>query len=97
MGSDCISSWLLLIFLLCIGKNAHENIASFKADSVEIKCEENETLLGVNIDFMLSFDDHVTDICKKSFKTTGSFKTSWKILHQTGQTDYLQLFHCFKL
>ena len=38
----------------CIGKNAHENIASFKVDSVEIKCEENVTLLGVNIDFMLS-------------------------------------------
>ena len=50
---------------ICIGKNAHENIASFKVDSVEIKCEENVTLLGVNIDFMLSFDDHVTDICKK--------------------------------
>ena len=67
---------------ICIGKNAHENIASFKADSVEIKCEKNVTLLGVNIDFMLSFDDHVTDICKqKSFKTTGSFKTSWKILN----------------
>ena len=75
---------------ICIGKNAHENIASFKVDSVEIKCEENVTLLGVNIDFMLSFDDHVTDICKKkSFKTTGSFKTSWKILNQIGQIDYL--------
>ena len=72
-----------------IGKNARENIASFKVDSVEIKCEENVTLLGVNIDFMLSFDDHVTDICKKSFKTTGSFKTSWHILNQTEQIDYL--------
>ena len=50
---------------ICIGKNAHENIASFKVDSVEIKYEENVTLLGVNIDFMFSFDDHVTDICKK--------------------------------
>ena len=46
---------------ICIGKNAHENIASFKVDSVEIKCEENVTLLGVNIDFMLSFDDYVPD------------------------------------
>ena len=30
---------------ICTGKNAHENIASFKVDSVEIKCEENVTLL----------------------------------------------------
>ena len=66
---------------ICIGKNAHENIASFKVESVEIKCKENVTLLGVNIDLMLSFHDHVTDIYKKSFKTTGSFKTSWKILN----------------
>ena len=71
---------------ICIGKNAHENIASFKVDSVEIKCEENVTLLGVNIDFMLSFDDHVTDICKKNFKTTGSFKTSWMNDHYLGKS-----------
>ena len=70
-------------------KNAHENIASFKIDSVEIKCEDNVNLFGVNIDFMLSFDDHVTDICKTSFKTTGSFKTSWKILIYKGLNDYL--------
>ena len=48
---------------ICVGKNAHENITSFKIDFVEIKCEDN--VLGVNSDFMLSFDDHVTDICKK--------------------------------
>ena len=66
---------------ICIGKNVHENITSFKIDSVEFKCEDNVTLSGVNIDFMLSIDDHVTDICKKGFKTTGSFKTSWKILN----------------
>ena len=51
----------------------------------EIKCDGNVTLLGVNIDFMLSFDDYLTNICKKkSFKTTGSFKMSWKILKLTG-------------
>ena len=97
-GSCILIDWFFKNFMkanptkfqaICIGKNAHENIASFKVDSVEIKCEENVTFLGVTIDFMLSFDDHVTDICKKSFKTTCSFKTSWKILNQTGQIDYL--------
>ena len=44
----------------------HENITLFKTDSVEIKCTDNVTLLHVTIDFMLSFDDHVTDICKKA-------------------------------
>ena len=36
---------------ICIGKNAHDNITSFNIDSVEIKCDDNVTLLGVNIDF----------------------------------------------
>ena len=38
---------------ICIGKRAHDDITSFKIDSAEIKCEDNVTLLGINIDFML--------------------------------------------
>ena len=70
---------------ICIGKNAHENIASFKVDSVEIKCEENVTLLGVNIDFMLSFDDHVTDICKKASKQLAVLKRLGRFLTKQGK------------
>ena len=33
-----------------IGKNAHDSITSFNIDSVEIKCEGNATVLGINID-----------------------------------------------
>ena len=74
---------------ICIGKNAHENFASFKIDSVEIKCEENVTLLGVNIDFMLSFDDHVTDICKKASKQLAVLKRLGRFLTKQGTIDYL--------
>ena len=70
---------------ICIGKNAHENIASFKVDSVEIKCEENVTLLGANIDFMLSFDDHVTDICKKSSKQLAVLERLGRFLTKQGK------------
>ena len=70
---------------ICIGKNAHENIASFKVDSVEIKCEENVTLLGVNIDFMLSFDDHVTDICDKASKQLTVLKRLGRFLTKQGK------------
>ena len=44
---------------ICIGKRAHDDITSFNIDSAEIKCEDN----GINIDFMLRFDDHVSRIC----------------------------------
>ena len=55
-------------------KNAHDNITSFNIDSVEIKCDGNVTLLGVNIDFMLRFDDHVSEICKKASKQLAVLK-----------------------
>ena len=70
---------------ICIGKNAHENIASFKVDSVEVKCEENVTLLGVNIDFILSFDDHLTDICKKASKQLSVLKRLGRFLTKQGK------------
>ena len=34
---------------ICIGKKAHDDITSFNIDSVEIKCEDNVTLLSVKI------------------------------------------------
>ena len=51
---------------ICIGKTAHDVITSFNIDSVNIQCEDSVTLLGVNIDFMLRFDDHISEICQKS-------------------------------
>ena len=50
---------------ICIVKRALDDITSFKIDSAEIKREDNVTLLGINIDFMLRFDDHVSQIRKK--------------------------------
>lgn len=70
---------------ICVGKNAHENITCFKIDNVEIKCEDNVTLLGVNIDFMLSFDDHVTDICKKASKQLAVLKRLGRFLTKQGK------------
>ena len=57
-----------------IGKRAHDDITSFKIDSAEIKREDNVTLLGVNIDFMLRFDDHVSQICKRASKQLAVLK-----------------------
>ena len=53
---------------ICIGKRARDDITSLNIDSAEIKCEDNVTLLGINVDFMLRFDDHVSHICKRASK-----------------------------
>ena len=69
---------------ICIGKRAHVDITSFHIDLVEIKCEDNATLLGININFMLRFHDYVSQICKKSFQTTRSLEVHWSFLKRLG-------------
>ena len=38
---------------ICIGIRANDDFTYFDIDSAEIKCEDNVTLLGINVDFML--------------------------------------------
>ena len=50
---------------ICIGKKTHDNIESFQIGQTNIKCDDSVTLLGINIDYMLKFDAHVSEFCKK--------------------------------
>ena len=43
---------------ICVGKKCHDTIKSFRIGDTDIPCEDNVTLLGINIHFMLKFDDH---------------------------------------
>ena len=64
INSDCFFFFFFLFFLnfmkanssnfqaICIGKNEQDGITSFNIDSVEIKCDDNVTFLGINTDFM---------------------------------------------
>ena len=51
---------------ICIGQKTHEAISSFQLNDTVINSEDNVTLLGVNIDFMLNFNVYISDICKKA-------------------------------
>ena len=70
---------------ICMWKNEHNSITSFNINSVEIKCEDNATLLGINIDFMLRFDDHVSEICKKASKQLADLKRLGRFLTKQGK------------
>ena len=70
---------------ICLGHKAANNIKSFKISNTEIKCEENITLLGVNIDYQLKFDDHVSDICKKASRQLAVLKRIGKFLTKQGR------------
>ena len=62
---------------------SHDNIDSFQVGQTNIKCDDNVTLLGINLDYILKFDTHVSEICKKSFPVS-SFETFWSILTKQG-------------
>ena len=70
---------------ICMGKNAHDGITSFNIGSTEIKCDNNVTLLGINIDFMLCFDDHVAEICKIASKQLAVLKRLGRFLTKQGK------------
>ena len=59
---------------ICLGKKAGDSIKSFNIASTEINCEDNVTLLGVSIVYLLNFDHHVSDICKKASRQLAVLK-----------------------
>ena len=50
---------------ICIDMKSHDNIDSFQVGQSNIKCGDNVTLLGIYLIYMLKFDDHISEICKK--------------------------------
>ena len=49
-----------------LGVDGHENCILLFVGGSEIKCEDSVKLLGVTFDFMLNFETHVSDICRKA-------------------------------
>ena len=70
---------------ICIGKKTYDNIETFRIGETDIKREINVSLLGINIDFMLKFDDHVTEICKKASKQLAVLKRLGRFLTKQGK------------
>ena len=70
---------------ICLGKRAYEGIDSFDLEGTQIKCEENVTMLGINIDHMLKMDKHVSEICQKASKQLAVLKRLGKFLTKQGK------------
>ena len=49
-----------------VGKRTHEKYPTFNPGSIEMSCDEVVKLLGVDIDFKLTFDNHKSKLCKKA-------------------------------
>ena len=73
---------------ICIGKKTHDNIDSFQVGQTNIKCDDNVTLLGINLDYMLKFDTHVSEICKKASHQLAVLKRLGRFFNQARKTYY---------
>ena len=63
----------------------HDHMNSFQIGNISIKCDDNVTLLGDNIDYMLKFDNHVTNICRKASKQLAVLKRLGRVLTKQGK------------
>ena len=77
---------------ICIGQKTHDAISSFQLNDTVIHCEDNVTLLGVNIDFMLNFNDHISDICKKASQQLAVLKRIGRFLTKHGKLTIFKSF-----
>ena len=50
---------------ISVGKRTKDENVIFNLDNNIIHCEDHVKLLGVTLDFKLSFDLHISNVCKK--------------------------------
>ena len=77
-----------------VGKRIHEISLTFKFGTIEITRDEEVKLLGVDIDFKLSFENHISNVCKKAAKQLNVLKRIGKNLSRLNK---LSIFHTFIL
>ena len=77
---------------ISIGKATTEKLTSFHIEGFDLDCEESVKLLGVEIDSLLNFDKHVTDICKKVAKQINVLSRLSKFLNQDTR---ILIYKCF--
>ena len=51
---------------ISFGKSGNRDIRHFTCDSMYVSCEDSVSLLGVNFDHLLTFNNHITEICKEA-------------------------------
>ena len=77
---------------ITLGHKTHKKNLNFKFNSIVIQSEDEVKLLGVNLDFLLSFNSHISSICKKASKQLNVLKRLGKYLNKLGRlTIYYSL------
>ena len=73
---------------IAVGKQTSLRNPTFNVNNSVISCEDVVKLLGVDIDFNLTFDSHIKNICKKAGQQINVLKRIGKNLSVSGQRLY---------
>lgn len=80
--------------VLAIGKKTHEKNPSIHIQTADLSCEATVKLLGVDIDYKLNFDTHISKICRKASQQLNILKRIGSYLNKLSK---LTIFHTFIL
>ena len=73
-------------------KRGNGVITYFKCGTTQVKCEDSGVLLDIELDHILTFNDHITDICKKSARQLAVLKRLCHILTLQGKVGIFKSF-----
>ena len=79
---------------LAVGKRTHDKQPVFSIQGINISCEETVKLLGIDIDFLLKFYVHISNLCRKAAQQINIMKRIGKHLNKLNR---LSIFHSFIL
>ena len=63
-----------------VGKKTHDKNLTLNVSDTHIKCEDVVKLLGVDIDYQLNFDEHISNLCRKAGQQLNVLKRLSSIL-----------------
>ena len=75
-----------------LGKRGNRDIPHFPCETIRIPCEDSVSLLGVNFDHLLTFNNHITDICKKAARQLAVLKRIGHFLTVQGKLTIYKSF-----
>ena len=67
---------------ISVGKKTYAEMKNIQIAEVNITCEENVKLLGVELDYKLNFDTQITKMCKKAAKQLNVLQRLSKFLNE---------------
>ena len=67
---------------ISVGKKTNAEMKNIQIAEVNITCEENVKLLGVELDYKLNFDTQITKMCKKAAKQLNVLQRLSKFLNE---------------